>query len=165
MSLGRKKFAQNIIPSTKNTILSTLLTLHHLSLTVPPVRWLHLGRHTHEKGDFCTTKHVCSAQCESAQSTCCTQWQKCKFQMGKLYFPWYRWSRNAIHLKEVSNLYNSKMSNEFDIFYQVFVDFCLIISLLLHQSVRPFPDERRVSARTTLRSGGLRVGNLETTWG
>ena len=57
------------------------------------------------------------------------------------------------------------MSNKFDFFYQMYVDFCLIISLLLHQSVRPFPAERRVSARTTLRSGGLKVGNLETTWG
>ena len=72
---------------------------------------------------------------------------------------------NVIQLEEVSNLYNSKMSNKFDFFYQMYVDFCLIISLLLHQSVRPFPAERRVSARTTLRSGGLKVGNLETTWG
>ena len=87
-----------------------------------------------------------SIQCKSAQSTCCTKWQKCEIQMGKTCFPWYMWTRNAIHLKEVSNLYNSKMSNKFDFFYQVFVDFCLIISLLPHQSVRPFPTERRVSA-------------------
>ena len=87
-----------------------------------------------------------SIQCKSAQSTCCTKWQKCEIQMGKTFFPWYMWTRNAIHLKEVSNLYNSKMSNKFDFFYQVFVDFCLIISLLPHQSVRPFPTERRVSA-------------------